>query len=114
MLNAAASVFPSARRFLVLNEAAGPFAKYERDPNFVAITKMPGVAVFTLAKCISAIWADIERDGLSFAQAIDLGPEEIGKTLGITRPWVAKRSVGDLGAWADKAVASLRPLFAGI
>ena len=111
MLKATAAIFPSARRTLVLNAWTSKLDEtYKRDSSFLEITSLPGVEVVRVPKCTSEIWEDIVRDSVSFAHAIELGPEAIGKSLKLSRPWLADRGVGDLAAWAEKVVPILRPL----
>ena len=111
MLDAAAAIFPAARRVLVLNEAHGGFGPFDANPEFRALLSIPGVVVVRLPKCISAFWTDLERDGVSFATAIEIGAEKIGAVLGITRPWVAARALGDLARWGEAANDAFAPLY---
>lgn len=112
LLESAAAVFPAARRVLVLNEGHGGFSAYEAAPDYKRLVGLPGLQVVRLPKCTSAIWGDLERDGLSFAKAIELGPDKIGPALGMTaRPWVAARALGDLGRWAEAVKTAFGPLY---
>jgi hypothetical protein len=111
LLTSAARIFPDSRRVLVLNEAHGRFAGYETADEFRSLLALPGLHVVRLPKCISSLWNDLERDGVSFAKAIELGPEKIGATLGLSRPWVAARALGDLARWGEAVRAAFQPLY---
>ena len=111
LLESASHIFPTSRRILILNEAHGLFTPYEQMPEFCHLLALPGLTTIRLPKCTSALWGDLERDGLTFAAAIELGPEKIGPALGITRPWVAARALGDLARWAESIRNEFEPLY---
>ena len=111
LLASAATVFPASRRILVLNEAAGGFDAYSANPAFCALKSVPGVMIVPLSRCTTPIWLDLERDGFSFAAAIEAGSAAVGAELGITRPWVVDRMLGDLGKWGMSVVDAFAPLY---
>ena len=107
MLRAAEEAFPTAKRALLLVEAAGPFAPYADNSEFRALSTLPGVSQITIKKCSSPLWPAAERLHMNWFDLLSKPPAEIATLLNITRVFAVDRGKRELAAWAKETLGRL-------
>ena len=103
MLEAAADVFPSARRTLVKNMQR-PWAAHERD--FETMSALAHRTA-TMPACLSTIlWPQLIARSITPGRAVELGWQEVGRVFDL-EPFVARRELKMVSDWAKKMVKEL-------
>lgn len=98
---------PIARRFVILNEVAGGFERYENDPAFKKLKAFQsmGVHVIRMKRCESDIWGLLEKELISVRDALKLNEVDLEKRFGID-VWTGHGGLTDLKSWADETLAA--------
>ncbi|MEI7606437.1 MAG: hypothetical protein WCJ64_03530 [Rhodospirillaceae bacterium] len=111
ILESVPDIIPTAIRVLVLNGLTRDFAKYSDNEDYGALLSLPGVMIIKIPYCSSPLWVTLEKDGISYATAVELGAEKIARACGYTAPWVAARDLGSIAKWGKDVHEAFQPLF---
>jgi hypothetical protein len=93
--------------YIVLNEAAGNFDGMKLQDRLTSENKELNLAFVRLPRCLSEIWAPMERFGVSIERALDMSEDEISSALDVDI-WTASGGHAELKKWYDEAHAEFK------
>jgi len=98
---------PFGRRFVVLNEVAGGFDRYENDPAFRRLKAFQGmgVGIINMKRCESDIWGLMEKEFISVRDAVKMTENDLEKRYGID-VWTGHGGLTDLKCWAYETLTA--------
>jgi hypothetical protein len=112
LLRETISVFPNARKILVLNQAVGTFETYAGSgllSDLNAMKEKNGLKVVIMPRCLSEGWLDFERLRLPFSRIVTMNAEEISDVTGLST-LKARRALGDIAEWLNEMYNNFKDL----